>query len=243
MPAPMVITARFPLGTFLGHRTDGAPDPFPDTARLHAALTHAAGQATTAERDGDELRPSAAAISALRWLEQHPPSELQLPQRREVAGRNRDRYTRAWRDEGVMEGQDKPWSRRVQKAQSDAVALAGTVGWRWEAVPDDLVGVIDNLCADVSCLGETDSPVVLEVWGDEGWKPTHSIDETVTIFPAPGGLSVRTPVAGRFDELEADYRAANPTRHPKPHSKHSWSARPGSATPSARSPRPCSSAS
>lgn len=233
MPVSMVITARFPLGIFLGHRPDGARAEFPDTARLHAALTHAAGQGSTAETDGLELRPRADAIAALKWLEEHPPAELRLPGHTPVASAVGGRSPRAWRDEGVIEGQQKPWSRRVAKPQSDAVALAGPIGWGWEEeVPDEVRSILDQLCADVSCLGEADSPAVLEIADRSNWEPTHRLDLGDTAFPAPGGVAVRTPVSGRFDELEGLHRAANPLKRPSvAQDRHAWGARPSSHAP------------
>lgn len=234
MAVTMVIEARFPLGLFLGHRPDGSRAPLPDTARLHAALTNAAGQGSTAWLDGAELRPSKEAIGALRWLEEHPPRSIQIPDSVPVAKASGGRPARSWRDEGVMEGMARPWSRKVLKAQSDAQALAGPVGWGWsEVVPDGVREVLDLLCGDVSCLGESDSPVVLELVDPARWVATHELDEAVTSFPEPGGLKVRTPVAGRFDELEDDYRRANPGKRPSVASdRHAWSAQPSSKRPS-----------
>lgn len=241
MPVSMVITARFPLGIFLGHRPDGARAEFPDTARLHAALTHAAGQGSTAETDGLELRPRADAIAALKWLEEHPPAELRLPGHTPVASAVGGRSPRAWRDEGVIEGQQKPWSRRVAKPQSDAVALAGPIGWGWEEeVPDEVRSILDQLCADVSCLGEADSPAVLEIADRSNWEPTHRLDLGDTAFPAPGGVAVRTPVSGRFDELEELHRAANPLKRPSvAQDRHAWGARPSSHAPGEVAVREC----
>lgn len=236
MSISMVMTARFPLGTFLGHRPDGRPAPFPDTARLHAALVNAAGQGSTAVVDGAELRPAEAALMALRWLEEHPPSALSLPLLRPVAEASRGASAKAWRDEGVIESKPKSRSfasRKVAKAQSDAVAVSGPIGWGWsDAVPSNIRAALEALCADVSCLGEADSPVVLEIVDASGWEPTHVLDERETAFPAPGGLAVPTPVVGRFDELETEHRTAYPAKRPTPAAdRHSWSARPTSHRP------------
>jgi CRISPR-associated protein Csb2 len=231
----MVIEARFPLGVFLGHRPDGTRADFPDAARLHAALTNAAGQGTTARLDGRELRPSDDAIEALRWLEEHPPECIRLPNAVPVAAATGERPARSWRDEGVLEGQANLSPRKVLKSQSDGSAVAGPVGWGWEdAVPSGVREMLDALCADVSCLGEADSPVILELVDPAGWEPTHELDQNVTAFPAPGGLKMRTPVAGRFDELEEDHQRANPAKLPSTAAdRHSWSAKPASHRPSA----------
>ena len=42
------IIARFPLGVYVGHKSDRRSDEFPDPARLHAALLNSAAQGTQA---------------------------------------------------------------------------------------------------------------------------------------------------------------------------------------------------
>lgn len=233
MATTMVITARFPLGVYLGHSADGLPSQFPDTARLHTALVNAAGQGSLAEDIDGALHPSERAVSALRWLEENPPTGLIHPPMMPVAVRS---PVLSWRFEGVMESKREPVPRRVAKSQSDGVAVSGIIAWSWGVqVPGTIRDTLDELCADVSCLGEADSPVVLELPDPADWEPTHLLDPDQTGFPAPGGLRVRTPLPGRFDELEADYQAAYPARPPTTAAdQHVWTARPGSYTPSAQ---------
>jgi CRISPR-associated protein Csb2 len=210
--ATLAIRARFPLGIYLGHQPDGQPSPFPDTARLHAALTHSAGKGSLAQVVGTDLRPSKDALTALRWLELHPPSALTMPWTIPVATGVTGSVTESYRDEGVFETaqRDVPSRRKVRKHQSDAIAMIGPFGWAWDQqAPSDVVDTIAALCEDVSCLGEADTPVILEV-GDV--EVTHLRDATRTAFPAPGGIGVRTPISGRTDELEADYATARPSK-------------------------------
>src|SRR5680860_330271 len=163
--AVLSITARFPMGTYLGHQGAGQRSELPDPVRLHAALMHAAGKGSTAIEVNDDLRPSPAAIQALAWLEEHPPTALQIPSRRPLVGHS----PRSWRDEGVLEGVGS--RRKVMKEQSSAMALAGSLGWAWdEEVPEEGVETLERICEDVSCLGEADSPVVLEIAPID---PTH----------------------------------------------------------------------
>lgn len=224
----MVIRAGFPLGTFLGHVDVGRVAPFPDTARLHAALLHAASKGSVAEeRDGD-LRPTSSALAALRWLEEHSPTAIAHPDTVATSGRP----ARSWRAEGVFESKKKPSPRKMLKSQSDAVAVGGSFGWEWADVPEDVFHLINAIAADVSCLGEADSPVVLRVAQDDEFMATHHRDKEQLGFPAPGGLAVRTPVRGRVDELEADYEAANPRKRPSfAADRPSWGQRPGSFAP------------
>ncbi len=201
----LAIRATFPLGTFLGHRDVGHRSPFPDTARLHAALLHAAGTGSTAVEGPEGLGPSPESVVALTWLEEHPPISLSLPRRRPVALRG----SWSWRADGVR---GKKGLKLQHKPQSDAIALDGSIGWTWaEQVPETVITALDALCADVSCLGEADSPVVLDL---VAVTPTHRLDDSGSAFPAPGGEMVRTPQPGRVQALIEAHRATRPTRTP-----------------------------
>jgi CRISPR-associated protein Csb2 len=205
--AVLSIRATFPLGTYLGHRDVGHRSAFPDTARLHAALLHAAGTGSTATLTANGLEPSAEAVRALEWLDQHPPCGVHLPGTRPCAITGAE----AWRPEGVW---GKSAQKRRRKPQSDAMAVDGPFGWIWEQdVPDAVVATIDQLCADVSCLGESDSPVVLDLVALDA---THELDQSGSAFPRPGGESVRSPLPGRVRELREAHGAARPRRGPTP---------------------------
>ena len=155
------IIATFPLGTYTGHKRDGSPDPFPDAARLHAALLNAAGQGSPAVLDRNELRPSDQAIGALKWVEQNPPTGIRLPRTVRVAATD----SIAYRAEGVIRKEGGVWrDKKVIRPISDGIAVDGPFGWCWDIeVPADVRDTLTELCADVSCLGEATSPVVLEV--------------------------------------------------------------------------------
>lgn len=204
----MVVCAEFPLGTFLGHREVGLVADFPDTARLHAALLHAAGKGSSAVARDGQLRPAPKSIAALRWLEEHPPFGLSHPNLVRVA--LRPAY--AWREWGTFD-KDK-LSVRKMKSQSDGVAVAGPFEWGWGDTPDEVVEVVGELCGDVSCLGEADAAVQLTAMRRERWVPQLLLDPDQSGFPAPGGISVRTPAEGRVDELERDYEDAYPRKRP-----------------------------
>ncbi|MDO5065998.1 MAG: type I-U CRISPR-associated protein Csb2 [Propionibacteriaceae bacterium] len=189
------ILARFPLGVFRGHNPDGSIAPFPDTARLFSALLNAAGQGDSAVPSGTDTTPSSEALTALRWLENNPPDALHLPPLRRP-----DRDTEAYRDEGTLNQQGK-----VAKTlrHVSGTALGGPVAWLWaDGIPDEIASTLDLLAADVSCLGEADSPVVLEVGEAE---PTHHLDQKATPF-SRGGTRVRSVTTGRLDALETAYR-------------------------------------
>ncbi|MDO5083100.1 MAG: type I-U CRISPR-associated protein Csb2 [Arachnia propionica] len=189
------IVARFPLGVFRGHNPDGSIAPLPDTARLFSALLNAAGQGDTAVITDSDTTPSDEAVTALKWLEENPPDHLHLP-----ATRRPRKDTETYREEGIINQQRE---RAKTLRHTSGTALDGPVAWLWETgIPTDVASTLDTLAADVSCLGEADSPVVLEVGEAE---PTHHLDREATAF-SRGGTRVRSIAPGRLDALEAAYR-------------------------------------
>ena len=213
----LAISARFPLGTFLGHEATGQPAPVPDAARLHAALLHAAGKGSTAIEVAGDLRPRQASLNALRWMETHAPDALSVPDRVPV-GSGMPSRSSSYRDDGVIEKvKGNVRVRKVLKRQSDATAVGGPFWWAWaEEMSQEAFDIIETLCADVSCLGESDSPVVLEAY-DASTAPmdvTHHLSIRQSAFPPPGGLALRTPMEGRVDVLESDYVQSYPAKRP-----------------------------
>ncbi|WP_019927804.1 type I-U CRISPR-associated protein Csb2 [Nocardia sp. BMG111209] len=203
------IRARFPLGVYTGHRSDLTPDPFPDPARLHAALLNAAGQGSTAVVEGTELRPNDAAVAALSWLERNPPTGIRLPRTLPVASRP----VTAYRAEGVVRKEQGRWvDKKVQRAYSDGVAVDGAFGWSWDGVvvPPAVAEALAVLCADVSYLGEATSPVVLEVGEVEA---TEVLRRDLNAYQS-GGHRVRAAVPGRGEALARAHLAARPAKSP-----------------------------
>lgn len=201
------LLARFPLGVYQAHRANGQPDAFPEVARVYSALVSAAGTGSTAQSVGDRLSPSEAAARALQWFEANPPSHLSLPPRTRPG-----RAVMSYREEGITRTTKRVAKMHIaRKAVGDAVALAGPIAWIWDTdIPREIRDALDALCADVAYLGESDSPVVLE-FGEA--SATHRLDPAAGAF-APGGEPVRTPVAGRLDELERAYNLGYPARLP-----------------------------
>lgn len=198
------ITAHFPLGVFLGHKSDGSPDPFPDTARLFSALVNAAGQGELAVEENGQLRISAESETALRWLETNPPSALTIPKYQPLKANDRpDRY----RDEGTVE---KRAVKKRESKTSTGSALGGTFGWQWVNVPPEIARTLEQLCHDVPCLGEADSPVILSVGTT---SITHTWNKKASQL-RNSGLSVRSPMAGRFAALEDAWLKAYPAKRP-----------------------------
>lgn len=203
------ITARFPLGVFQGHAKDGSIAELPDTARLYSALVNAAGSGTAADSRGGRLVVSDASATALTWLEAHPPAALMIPDHARFAS-----GLIAYRNQGVLKKLDPKTHIRdidiASRATGGATALAGALGWLWPEVPDEVAETVARLCADVSCLGETDSPVILETGPIE-------ITHCLVAHPSqlhPRGIAVRTPAAGRLDALQDIWSTAHPKKLP-----------------------------
>ena len=205
---PLTITATFPLGVFQGHRADGSADPLPDTARLFSALVNAASQGTDAFAVKGKLGPSSESTAALAWLEQHPPTMIKVPNHVPVQS---GRYPTTFREEGTIGGaKSSPAPKKRSAAISTGTALASSIGWIWKDAPSTVQECIGRLCADVSCLGEADSPVVLTM--DE-FTPTHELVASTQQL-RPTGLAMRTPGPGRLDELIQAHAEAHPAKRP-----------------------------
>ncbi|WJZ03457.1 type I-G CRISPR-associated protein Csb2 [Corynebacterium freiburgense] len=197
------LVARFPLGVYNGHRRDKRPDWLPDPARLHGALLNSAAQGSHAVEKNNRLEPSAAALEALTWLEEHPPTGIQVPVARWLSNRS-GRF--AYRKVSSINKKHLTENRPV----SDGVALAGPIGWRWEDVPDDVARTVEALAEDISCLGESHSVAIVEP-GEV--SPTLFLDSAATPFTR-GGTSVRVPAPGRTQHLISEYNLAHPKKFP-----------------------------
>lgn len=208
--ATLTLVAEFPLGVFQGRQGDGATrDPLPDPARLHAALLHSAGKGSAAiVKDGD-LRPTEESLTALRWLEEHPPTALALPDH--IATHTRQELV-AYRNEGTLAPKMKgiKVARRSLRCRT---ALSSPVGWMWEDVPNDVKLRIELLAEDVSCLGEADAPVIVSSGTIE---PTHFWDPEATVFSTRPLVRHRCAAPGRVDALEREYERVHPKRGSRP---------------------------
>ncbi|WP_083565936.1 type I-G CRISPR-associated protein Csb2 [Actinomyces glycerinitolerans] len=206
MMTPIAITARFPLGVYHGHAPDGGVDFYPSPARLFTALVSAAYTGPEMGSDG-ALIPDV--IHCLNWLEEHPPTGLKLPEAMEVDSEARGRV--AYRDTGVIE---KNAPKRSSKRVSDGVAVRGPMQWIWDDMPAEVRTVLDRLCADVPCLGETDSPVVMEVGEAVDAKaPNWRLNPDATPFTR-GGRQFVGAAPGRADALARLYAEARPQKPP-----------------------------
>lgn len=203
------IRARFPLGVYRGHGPDRQPDSLPSPLRLHAALVAAAGNGSTAVLERGALSRAPEASRALEWIEDNPPDFVELPDWKSNAKASYPPF--AYRDEGVVEKVNTaPSRRKTQRNVTDSTALAGPIGWGWKAIPDEIRSTLETLCMDVPCLGETDSPVVLEVGEVE---PTHRRATAQNPF-ASVAIRLRVPTPGRTEELDLVYERAQPSRTP-----------------------------
>lgn len=190
------IIAEFPLGTYRGRKGDGALDPLPSPARLHAALLNAAAQGVRADAAGS-LAPNASDRHALVWLESNPPDALRVP-----ATATNDGAPIAFRDMGFHE----KWARKKLPGTSGgSIALAGPLAWIWSDDPPAAVReALTALCRDVPYLGTSESPVLLSA-GEA--LATHEADRSASLFRGHG-IEVDVAAPGRATLLEAAYRAA-----------------------------------
>ena len=201
------ILARFPLGVYQGHKADGSPDAFPDPARLQAALLSAAAQGPHAIIENGQLAPSEESLKALKWLEENPPTGLQLPDMCPVY-RSPNKMSRfMYREVAYSEKDGRQTERR---AVSDGWAVSDTIGWQYDKVPADIAETITQLCGEVPSLGEASSFTALYT-GDV--EPTHTIDTKSGPFEA-GGMPVRVPVPGRINALMRAHAEAYPAKVP-----------------------------
>ncbi|MFC6013095.1 type I-U CRISPR-associated protein Csb2 [Nocardia lasii] len=219
------IRARFLLGTYTGHLANGLAEPIPTPGRLHAALLNAAGQGLTAVETVHGLAPSPAAIAALEWLEQHPPTGLRVPRVAPLSNVS----IKAFRKEGTIPKEGKDWKDKVTaRATADGYAVAGEIGWCWhEPIPADIQETLSLLCADVGCLGEALSPVVLDLTDIEA---THLLDHEATPFD-PGGISVQAAIPGRTSALAQAHQEATARVPTVAQDRHTSSESAGSPPP------------
>ena len=208
--ATLTLIAEFPLGVFQGKQGDGATrDPLPDPARLHAALLHSAGKGSAAIIKGGDLRPSDESLNALRWLEEHPPTALAIP---EHIATHPAQELAAFRNEGTLAPKQKG-IKILRKSLKCRTALASPVAWTWDNVPSAVKQRIELLAADVACLGEADSPVIIS---SGAMVPTHFWDPDATVFSSRPLARHRCPAPGRVEALEREYERIHPPKLPRP---------------------------
>jgi len=194
------IVAELPLGTYRGAGQDGRPEPLPSVARLHAALLCAAGFGPRAVPRGDILAPCEADEVALRWLEEHPPDGVVIPQL--IVNRGR---AVAYRDDGTVKKTPTAMTiKKLPKSPDASVAVNGQFVWVWrEEPPPPVRAALEALCAEVAYLGTTESPVRLRTAaGNEVPTPTHDLDPSAGLFSV-GSVAVAAPMPGRTAELMA----------------------------------------
>lgn len=204
------LTARFPLGVYLGHTGDANRDSFPDPARLHAALMNAAAQGCTAQVDQDErwLVPSERALRALEWIDENPPTGLAMPEQAWVSS---DRARMMYREVSSVTISKNGVDRKTEnRAVSDGVAVNGSYGYVWDDMPTDIADAIDELLPDVSCLGEATSLVILE---SAPIDPNFVIDPEATAFTI-GRKPVRVSASGRTKHLIDVFRSGYGKKRP-----------------------------
>ncbi len=215
------------MGVYLGHGRDRTPEAIPSFGRLYSALVHAAATGVSSRQDADEEGISASARRSLQWLEQNPPIGMRLP----LLQPGRRFSSVAYRKEGVFktEGGDKNY-KVTERTVGEGTAVSGPMSWIWQdTFPHEVGSALDKICADVGCLGEASSMVILEL--ETGVEPTHLLTATRGFF-TPGGTEIEVPAPGRLEQLELQHAIARPKKMPTASAdRHSFSAMPSSESP------------
>lgn len=223
------ITVRWPGGVYLGHQPDGSAELFPSFARLFSALVHAGftGASLDALTRSSPQEPSASPEYVLTWLENNPPIGLRLPTL--ISGRRFEAM--AYRKEGVFKKEGKATNYKVTgRAVGEGTAVGGPISWVWESdFPNEIVTTLDLMCADVGCLGEASSMVIIEL--EQGVEATHHYSQGRQFFTS-GGLESEIVNPGRLRSLQSQYSEANPSKLPSlAQDRHNTSAMPSSEIP------------
>jgi CRISPR-associated protein Csb2 len=193
-----VITAELPLGVYRGAAPDGRPEPMPSLARLHSALLCAAGFGPRAvPRPDGGLDLADPDVTALRWLEDHPPDAMRVPDLVVTIGR-----ATAYRDDGTIKKSGRVLGiKKLGKSPDSGTAVGGTFEWVWHTPPPaPVLAAIESLCSDVAHLGTTESPVRLTAAQPGDTDPTHTADDAAGLF-TPGAEGVTRPLPGRTTAL------------------------------------------
>lgn len=197
------VIAELPLGTYRARTPGGHLDPLPSPARLHAALVCAAAAGPRAVMVEDGLGPSDTDRQTLEWLEQHPPDGVALPGTAEV-----HTTVYGWRREGTLRkegGHAGPRDKVVARSVVGLIAVDGAFGWTWrKPPPSEIRDGLAALCADVSHLGNAETPVRLRVGR---LCPTHRRHVEADLFATAAGVDVEVAVRGRTEALGRAYAA------------------------------------
>jgi CRISPR-associated protein Csb2 len=154
---PLEVRADFCLGFFQGRSEAGTLEEVPTPERLHSALL--AGACSLERLEGKHPDEGLDSLDAelFGWLEDHAPDAVQLPDT--IANESR---ASAFRNKGeIFKGVVAGNKECVASARS---FLNGPVEWYWNEVPgDQLVERLGMVAQEVPYLGESASPVQLEV--------------------------------------------------------------------------------
>ncbi|OHR23863.1 hypothetical protein HMPREF2787_10560 [Corynebacterium sp. HMSC061H03] len=201
----LALRVRFLRGIYQGHSPDKSPELMPQPARLHSALLNSAGRGTAAIRTAKGfLRPSEESITALKWLEQHAPDGIEVPEHRWL-----DPAHRRFIYRNVSSVNFK--HRTEERAISDGVTVASHFGFMWNNVPVRIASTIEDLTGDIAYIGEAESIAVVEP-GEV--TPTLVLDKTSSPFKR-GGLGLECPSPGRTAYLLNQFENLRKQKPPK----------------------------
>ncbi len=229
MGVQLKLSASFPLGVYYGHKNDGTIETFPSPLRLHSALLNAAAEGPHSENGV----PTEKALTALKWLETHPPTGLYQP---DTTFQSRDFGRFGYRDVGTFAPAAKGSKLLRKKVEprpiSDGVAVRSPFGYSWNDVPEEIAETITVLADDVPYLGESHSVVILSA---QEIEPNWFIAPTANCFTR-GATPHLVPSEGRTEALIRAYNAQYGGKQPnKGKDKFGKTQKPQSETPSSES--------
>lgn len=187
------ISVAFPLGSYSGSDAGTAED-LPTPARLHEAFVAAAAGGSWAVPDGPVLVARADHRAAVEWLEQHEPVGVIVP-RTELTQPRLRRYR--WRA-SLVNPTDTDFEPRA--------ALDGPVTYVWPSAPNEVVAALQEVAAEVTHVGRSDSVAIVRVEADGAEPPSEMLRRAQRRGP---GRVMRVPARGRTQCLVDAHRHAS----------------------------------
>lgn len=177
-------------GIYRGRTTGGQWERFPAFSRLYSALVSAAHG-----RVAGEL--SVPVTDALGWLEANPPAYLSIPPHtRTVTGGS------GFFGQSGRLNDSKSALQRNEYMAHYGTTMHRAYGWGWDSdtVPEQVRGVLSELCSEVAYLGTVKSACTLR-FGVLDLPPTHELTPEL----GDGFLLDVVPTPGRYRELRSAY--------------------------------------
>ena len=193
MPPVLKIAVTFPHG--YGGGTLGVPEEVPSFARLHEAFVAAAAGGPGARADGRVLVADDGDRAAVRWLEDHAPIGVRVPEAR-LSSPAVSRYR--WRASPVT---------LAGSSFEGRAAHDGPVTYYWPAPAPELADRLRTIAGEITHVGRADSIARVRVGIGDDLDDHGQLHEAVS--GRGPGLVARIPSTGRFATLERAHLGAS----------------------------------